>query len=86
MLMLSFIQLLCYVTFMTIRFTLELLVQVARLLAFIFRELLVPGARAASEGLVALAGAVARRRGEVEQAWTPHDDRQLQQWRERGRH
>ncbi len=86
MLMLGVIQLLIQLTFMTLRLTLELLVLAARLFAFIFRELLVPGARAASEGLVALAGAVASRRADGERGWTPHDDRQLQQWRDRRRY
>lgn len=82
MLMLSVIQLLFTMTVMTIRLTIELLVLAARLFAFVFREFLVPGARAAAEGLVALAGAVARRRNEAEPGWTPGDDRQLEQWRD----
>lgn len=82
MLMLGVIQLLFYMTFMTIRLTIELLVLAARLLAFIFREVLVPGARATSEGLVALAGSIASRRAESQRSWSDHDDRELQHWRD----
>lgn len=84
--MLGLIQLLFDMTVTTIRLTIELLTLAGRLLAFLFREVVVPTSRAAADSLVLLAGTIAERHSSRdEQRWSEHDDRQLQQWSNWGR-
>ena len=62
MLIISLMHLLLEILHISIRLTIEILVLVGRLLAFMFREVIIPGSQAAADGLVALAGVAASRR------------------------